>query len=258
MSNLKLKHILFTKEKGLGIITLNRPEALNSMNVQLLRDLGAVLKEIKDDPEVDVVILTGAGKAFCAGLDVKELGSLSPTQADHPLNIGFEVFTFFSNLEQPIIGALNGYVVTGGMELALICDILIASEKAVFRDTHARVGLIPGFGNSQKLPRIVGVSNAMQMLLTAKFVTAHEALRMGLISEVVPEDKLLTRAKELGEEILKGDRYAVRSVKKLVYEGLKTDLGNALTIESTRCRYEALMKSPEDINKRAKQILNKE
>ena len=184
-------------------LTLNRPEARNALSAELRGKLFPALREAEADDDVDVVILTGADPAFCAGLDLKELSSgtdlpdLSPT---------------WPELTKPVIGAINGVAVTGGLELALCCDILIASERARFADTHARVGLMPTWGMSVRLPQAVGRGLAQRMSLTGDYLLADEALRAGLVTQVVLHDDLMDTARAVAASIVGNNRAAVRAL----------------------------------------------
>jgi enoyl-CoA hydratase len=184
-------------------LTLNRPEARNALSAELRGRFFAALRDAEADEDVDVVILTGADPAFCAGLDLKELGSagelpdLSPT---------------WPAMSTPVIGAINGVAVTGGLEVALCCDILIASERARFADTHARVGLMPSWGMSVRLPQAVGRGLAHRMSLTGDYLAADDALRAGLVTQVVAHDQLVPTARAVAASIVGNNRAAVRAL----------------------------------------------
>ena len=212
-------------------VTFNRPEARNALNTALQRASAAALADAESDDGVDVVVLTGADPAFCAGLDLRELGST----AENLRGGGDEPFTNpFSALwamTKPVIGAVNGPAITGGFELALACDFLVASERAKFGDTHARVGVSPGGGMSVFLPQAVGVRRAKEMSLTGNFVDAEEALALGLVNHVVPHDELLPTARQLATDIAGNDRRAVRNLKSLYDRGSKLSVGDAIALE---------------------------
>lgn len=180
---------------GVAVVTMNRPEARNALNTELRRALPVRLRELDADPNVRAMILTGEDPAFCAGLDLKELGSsgLSADPDATPLPFG--------SLTKPLIGAINGVAVTGGFELALGCDFLIASERARFADTHARVGVMPGWGLTVLLPQAIGIRRARQMSFTGNYVDADTALAWGLVNEVVSHDRLIERACELAGDM---------------------------------------------------------
>lgn len=188
--------ILSDVSDGIAVVTMHRPEARNALNAELRRAVPETLQRLDADPDVRVLILTGADPAFCAGLDLGELGSsgLSADPDATPLPFG--------GLTKPLIGAINGAAVTGGFELALGCDLLIASERARFADTHARVGVMPGWGLTVLLPQAIGIRRARQMSFTGNFVDADTALAWGLVNEVVPHGSLLDRARELAADMV--------------------------------------------------------
>jgi enoyl-CoA hydratase len=202
--------VLVDVADGVATVTLNRPQARNALDSELIRALPAVMRELGEDDAVDVVIVTGADPAFCAGLDLKELASSGGNLTSD--DGGGWNRTFWPPLAKPVIGAVNGPAITGGLELALQCDFLVASERAVFGDTHAKVGVIPGGGMSILLPQRVGFAKATQMSLTGRFLDAVEALQWGLVTYVVPHDELLPFTRDLAGQIVAGDRTAVRIV----------------------------------------------
>lgn len=187
--------ILIDVADGIAVVTMHRPDARNALNTELRRAVPATLRELDADPAVRVMILTGSDPAFCAGLDLKELGAsgLSADPDATPLPFGA--------LTKPLIGAVNGAAVTGGFELALGCDLLIASERARFADTHARVGVMPGWGLTVLLPQAIGIRRARQMSFTGNYIDAATALAWGLVNEVVAHDALLDRARELAADM---------------------------------------------------------
>lgn len=199
--------VLLDTADRVATVTLNRPAARNAISTELLAALRAAMAAADADPAVDVVVLTGADPAFCAGLDLGELGTTGrlgtgAMPSPHPWPV----------LDKPVIGAVNGVAVTGGLELALNCDVLIASERARFADTHARVGVLPGWGLSVLLPQAVGFGLARRMSLTGDFLPAAEALRAGLVTEVVPHEELLPAARRLAATIAGNEQDAVRAL----------------------------------------------
>ena len=198
----------------IATLTLNRPEQRNALSSELLRRLRAEMAAADAHDEVDVIILTGAGPAFSAGLDLKELGrtgaNLTPTTPDA---IGSDTpGRPWAATTKPVIGAINGVAVTGGFELALQCDFLVASERAAFGDTHARVGILPGWGLSVLLPQAIGIRRAIEMSLTGNFLDATEAHRLGLVNHVVPHDELIPTARRLGTDIVGNDAASAREL----------------------------------------------
>jgi enoyl-CoA hydratase len=199
-------------------LTLNRPQARNALSSALRTQFFGALRDAEADDSVDVVILTGADPVFCAGLDLKELGDSSQLPDISPQ---------WPPMTKPVIGAINGAAVTGGLELALYCDILIASEQARFADTHARVGLLPTWGLSVRLPQKVGVGMARRMSLTGDYLSAADALRAGLVTEVVPHDQLLATARRVAASIVGNNPNAVRALLASYHriDAAQTDAG---------------------------------
>jgi enoyl-CoA hydratase len=195
--------LLIGTQDRVRTLTLNRPQARNALSRELRRRFFQALRDAEADHDVDVVILTGADPVFCAGLDLKELGDTTELPDISPQ---------WPPMNKPVIGAINGAAVTGGLEFALYCDILIASEQARFADTHARVGLLPTWGLSVRLPQKVGVGLARRMSLTGDYLSAADALRAGLVTEVVPHDELLPTARRVAASIVGNNQKAVRAL----------------------------------------------
>jgi enoyl-CoA hydratase len=199
-------------------LTLNRPQSRNALSAELRRRFFGALRDAEGDADVDVVIVTGADPVFCAGLDLKELGDSTKLPDISPQ---------WPSMAKPVIGAINGAAVTGGLEIALYCDILIASEQARFADTHARVGLLPTWGLSVRLPQKVGVGLARRMSLTGDYLSAADALRAGLVTEVVPHDELLPTAQRVAASIAGNNQNAVRALLASYHriDAAQTDAG---------------------------------
>lgn len=210
------------------IVEMHRPEARNALSIALQRELAHALHEADTDGGVACVVFTGADPAFCAGLDLKELGSGT---APGTLDSGDSPFAALWSMRTPVIGAINGACATGGLELALACDFLVASERAKFGDTHARVGFTPAGGMSVLLPQAVGLRKAREMSLTGNFVDATEAHRIGLVNHVVAHEDLIATAVGLGTDIAGGDQGAVRELKHLYDRGWKLNGGDAIALE---------------------------
>jgi enoyl-CoA hydratase len=217
-------------------VTLNRPDARNAMNTALQRDHAIALAAAEGDDGVDVVVLTGSDPAFCAGLDLRELGTTAANLVGGRDDEHRSPFTVLWTMTKPVIGAINGPAVTGGFELALGCDFLVASERATFGDTHARVGVTPGGGMSVFLPQTVGLRKAKEMSLTGNFVDAEEALALRLVNHVVAHGELLPTARRLAADIAGNDQHAVRNLKQLYDRGSKLSVGDALALEQERFR----------------------
>ncbi|MDT5160908.1 MAG: enoyl-CoA hydratase [Mycobacterium sp.] len=219
--------LLIDTQDRVRTLTLNRPQARNALSSELRRRFFQALRDAEADDEVDVVILTGADPVFCAGLDLKELGDSSQLPDISPQ---------WPPMTKPVIGAINGAAVTGGLEFALYCDILIASEQARFADTHARVGLLPTWGLSVRLPQKVGVGLARRMSLTGDYLSAADALRAGLVTEVVPHEDLLPTARKVAASIVGNNQNAVRALLASYHriDAAQTDAG--LWIEATSAK----------------------
>jgi enoyl-CoA hydratase len=216
-------------ENEVALVTLNRPGAMNALSRELRAAIAETFEKLEADPTVRVVILTGAGRAFCAGLDLKELGQGRDTvqgtvETKDPV-------TSMARFSGPIIGAINGVAITGGFEIALACDVLICSSEARFADTHGRVGILPGWGLSQRLSRTIGIYRAKELSLTGNFLTAQQAAEWGLANRVVAPDELLPAAKKLAADMLSLVPEALSGYKKLIDQGYAETFGDALKTE---------------------------
>src|SRR5882672_11430868 len=183
--------LLVDKRDGITTLTLNRPESMNALSQALRMALVEAFAELSNDEDTKVVILTGAGRAFCAGLDLRELSATGMTAKDAVVGGPTDIVRAMEAFDRPIIGAINGFAITGGFEVALACDILIASSAAQFADTHARVGVMPGWGLSQKLSRTIGIYRAKELSLTGNYLSAEQAAEWGLVNRVVAPEALL-------------------------------------------------------------------
>src|SRR6478752_4282548 len=219
-------------------LTLNRPKSRNALSSALRKQFFAALRDAESDADVDVVILTGADPVFCAGLDLKELGDTTELPDISPK---------WPAMRTPVIGAINGAAVTGGLEIALYCDVLIASEQARFADTHARVGLLPTWGLSVRLPQKVGVGMARRMSLTGDYLSAADALRTGLVTEVVAHDELLPAARRIAASIVGNNQKAVRALLASYHRIDDAQTGEGLWIEATSARQWMSSASGDDI-----------
>lgn len=220
------------REEGVALVTLDRPEAMNALSRGLRGALAGAFRALAEDPAIGVVILTGAGRAFCAGLDLKEMGG-EAAAAGGPAAMTEEgdLIEAVRACPVPVIGAINGFAITGGFELALACDFLIASSAARFADTHARVGIVPGWGLSQLLPRWIGPGRARELAFTGNYLDAEQACAWGLVNRVVAPEALLDTCRSLARDILSCDARTVREIKRLHREGGATTLGEALALE---------------------------
>jgi enoyl-CoA hydratase/carnithine racemase len=229
--------IIYEKENGTGYITLNRPQALNAYNIRMRDELYEVLGAVRDDPEVEVVILKGAGeKAFCAGADLTEFLTAPPPVLARRARFEKDIWGRFLGIDKPFIAAMHGYVLGSGIEMALCCDIRLATEDARFGLPEPGLGIIPAAGGSQTLPRTVGRAVALDMLMSGRWLTADEALKIKLVNRVVSRDNLLPEAEKLADRIRSYDSRAVRLVKQAVTRGLDLTLDKGLKLERTLYR----------------------
>ncbi|KQY09772.1 enoyl-CoA hydratase [Mycobacterium sp. Root135] len=229
-------------------LTLNRPQARNALSLELRTRFYAALHEAEADDAVDVVILTGADPVFCAGLDLKELGDTTELPDISPK---------WPAMSTPVIGAINGAAVTGGLELALYCDVLIASENARFADTHARVGLLPTWGLSVRLPQKVGVGMARRMSLTGDYLSADDALRAGLVTEVVAHDQLVPAARAVAASIVGNNRKAVQALLASYHRIDESQTGAGLWIEAASARQWMAVATGDDIASSRAEVLER-
>ena len=225
--------ILKTKEKdGILIVTINRPKALNALNSKFFKEMDDVITSIEAKPEVRVMIITGKGKAFVAGADISEMVDMDANQGEQFSQVGQNTFSNLEKLAIPVIAAVNGFALGGGCELMMACDFRIASTFAKFGQPEVSLGLTPGYAGTQRLPRQVGLNNALYMLLTGEMIKAEEALRIGLVQKVVQPEQLMEEALKLAETIKSKGPNAVSKVKKLVHKGLELDFENGSKMES--------------------------
>ena len=215
-----------------GILTIDRQEALNALNSQVLNDLDAAIDEVAANDDVYVVVLTGAGRSFVAGADIGEMKQFSSIDGRNFGIHGGNVFLKLENMAKPVIAAINGFALGGGCELSMACDIRLASEKAKFGQPEVGLGITPGFGGTQRLARIVGVSNAMELILTAKVIGAAEAKAIGLVSEVYPPEELMPKALELANAICANAQIAVQESKRCIRMGMQTDISTGSAFEA--------------------------
>ena len=223
------QNILVTKEGAIGIIQLNRPKLLNALNFELMTELVNALEELDREAAVKVMILTGGERAFAAGADLAEMSQATPV--DLVLGRRFELWDRIRKISKPIIAAVSGYCLGGGNELAMNCDLIIASETATFGQPEVNVGIIPGAGGTQRLPRVVGKYKAMEMILTGKSISADEAYRIGLVNHVVPPESLMEEAKKIATDIASKPPISIRSAKEAILRAQDTTLEVGLEFE---------------------------
>jgi enoyl-CoA hydratase len=244
--------VLVAKDNRLATVTLNRPEKLNALNAELRSTFCTTMRKLRSDPEVGCVIITGAGRAFCAGLDLRELSTAQLREMG-----GANFISVIEDMEVPVIAAVNGFAVTGGFELALACDIMLAADTAQFADTHARVGVMPGGGMTARLPQAVGIRKAKELSLTGNYLTAQEAEKLGLVNRVVPGAKLLEVARELAAQILSCDPLMVRQIKRLYDLTSRASVGDGLRLEQDFSRAHSLSRDLGDMDTRRQRVMER-
>lgn len=228
-----MENVIYEKSGSVGIVTINRPKALNALNTATLNELDWLVNDIAKDSSVRVVIIRGAGeKAFVAGADITEMQAMSAMEARGFGKLGQSVFNKLENLPQPVIAAINGFTLGGGCELAMACDIRIATDKAKFGQPEVMLGVTPGFAGTQRLPRLVGKGNAKELLFIGDPIDATEAHRLGLVNKVVPVESLMDAAMAMAEKIASRAPLAVQLCKAAVNEGLDVDLKSATAYEA--------------------------
>lgn len=217
---------------AVATITLNRPKVMNALSLQMRKELVAALYDIKANADVRSVVLTGSGKAFCAGLDLHELQEVK--QSDYVSGIiGKELLDVLAEMDCPVIAAVNGPAITGGLELILCCDVIIASDQAIFADTHAKVGIVPGWGITQKLPALIGPYRAKEISLSGRKIDAQTAYEWGLVNHVVEHDQLLQEAIAMGHDMAECDAGSQQAIKSLIDVGWTSSIEEGLAMEQT-------------------------
>ena len=228
-----MSFVTLERNGAVGVITMNRPEALNALNGQVLADLSVVLDEVANDDSILVAIVTGAGRSFVAGADIGQMSTLTPTEAKKFGLFGNEVFLKLENLAKPTIAAVNGFALGGGCELSMSCDIRIAAANAKFGQPECNLGILPGFGGTQRLARLVGKGRAKELIFTCDYISADEAYRIGLANKVVPQEELMDTCIAMAEKILSKGSYAISLAKMCIETGMDTDLDSGLDMEAT-------------------------
>ncbi len=248
-----MSHILFEKVDGVGVVTFNRTSALNALNTEVLGALERLVEEVKTDDSLRVLVFTGAGKAFVAGADIKEMATMSAEEARQFAGRGQRVFSEIEKMDKVTIAAVNGFALGGGCEMALACDIRLAGIKAKFGQPEVKLGITPGFAGSQRLPKLIGVSHAKYMILTGDMIGADKALELGLVSGVYED--VLEEAVSLGSRIARNAPLALSYSKKAIDEGLTVPLEQGNRIEAA---YFGLSFATEDQKRGMKAFIEKE
>ena len=230
--DMEYKYIIYEKSDGVATITLNRPEALNAFSKDVVSEILHVLEDVKNDENVRVVILTGAGeKAFSAGADIKSMAGMNALKARGLSLMGEKLCVALENLEKPVVAALNGYALGGGLEVAMSCDLRIASENARVGQTEVNIGLIPGWGGTQRLTRLVGMTKAKELVFTGKMIDAKTAEQIGILNMVIPADKFRETVRQFALELAAKAPVAVKVAKVLINKGADIGLDSALALE---------------------------
>jgi enoyl-CoA hydratase len=233
-AGLALANVAYEKKGGIAYVTINRPKVLNALNTPTWTDLRTAFEDARDDSMVRGVILTGAGdKAFIAGADISELAHVSAVQAEQSSRFGQKVLDLIENFGKPVVAAVNGFALGGGCETAMACTIRIAVETAKFGQPEVSLGLVPGGGGTQRLPRLVGKGRALQLILSGEMISAQEAHRIGLINEIVPAADLITRAEAILKRIASNAPIAVKYALDAVNKGLETSQSEGLALEAS-------------------------
>lgn len=243
---MKFENTLCEKGEGIATITVNRPKALNALNKEALQEISARLDEAEGDETVKVVVITGAGdKSFCVGLDLKSVKGISAVDGMNLSLLGQKLTKKIEELRKPVIAAINGYALGGGLELAMSCDLRVASENAKLGQPELNVGLIPGWGGTQRLPRLVGRGIAKELIFTGKMIDANRAKQLGLLNAVVPPDKLESAVKELALELITKPPVGIQLAKQLINSSIEIDLTRGLVQEAQAF---GVLASTEDFN----------
>ena len=232
---MEYNNLIVEKNEGICIVKINRPKSLNALNEEVLCELEWAFDDIKNDSSVKVVIITGEGKAFVAGADIIVMRNMSAGEGAAFSAHGNRVFRKIELLNKPVIAAINGFAFGGGCELSMACDLRIASTKAKFAQPEVGLGIIPGHGGTQRLPRIIGVTKAKELIYTGDIIDAAEALNLGFLNKVVEPENLIDEAKALAAKIIKNSVIAVGYGKEAINRGMQTDMDTALTMESNFC-----------------------
>jgi enoyl-CoA hydratase len=226
------KSLILKTEDGIAYITINRPEALNALNTDVLADLTNVFNWVNDSDDVKIAILTGAGRSFVAGADIAQMEKLTVQEGRDMTLKGQRVMNLIEQIDKMVICAINGFALGGGCELAMACDIRIASDKAKFGQPEVNLGIIPGFGGTQRLPRLVGTGMAKYLIATGEMISADEACRIGLVEKVVPADDLLAEATKIAKTIISKAPIGIKMAKHSINVGMKMDVTNGVAYEA--------------------------
>jgi enoyl-CoA hydratase len=230
---MELKNVLLSNEGEIGILAINRPKALNALNMETLQDIQAGIQEVKNRPDIKVLIITGSGeKAFVAGADISEMKGMNSIEALNFAKLGHLTLKMIEDLDRPVIAAVNGFALGGGTELALACDFIYASENAKFGQPEVTLGILPGFGGTQRLSRLIGKGKAKELILTGKIIGAQEAFQLGIVNRVIPQASFMEEVRKLAAQIAANGVVAVRLSKMVINAGFNMELTEACSLES--------------------------
>lgn len=229
------KNLLFDVKEGIGYVTINRPKSLNALNSELLSELEDVFKMIQDANNVRAVIMTGSGRAFVAGADISQMVDLTGIEGQEMMKQGARVMNLIESVDKPVIGAINGFALGGGCELAMACDIRIAAEEAQFGQPEVNLGIIPGFGGTQRLPRLVGKGMGKYLIMTADYIKAAEAEKIGLVEKVVPAEELMATCETIAKKIMSKAPIAIKAAKTAINNGIMLDVETGVALEGEAC-----------------------
>jgi enoyl-CoA hydratase len=233
-STLTLENVLYEKKGAIAYVTINRPKELNALNLKTWENLRSAFEDARNDTAIRGVILTGAGdKAFIAGADISELATITAVEAERSSSYGQEVLNLIENLGKPVIAAVNGFSLGGGCETAMACTIRVAAEHAQFGQPEVTLGIIPGGGGTQRLPRLIGKGRALQLILSGEMISAQEAYRIGLVNEVVPAADLMARAEAILKQISSNAPIAVKYALEAANKGMEMSLSQGLSLEAS-------------------------
>lgn len=233
MAVMEYQKLIVERQDGIGVIRINHPDALNALNTLVLSELGKAFDAFAADESVEVVVITGEGRAFVAGADITEMSAMTAQEGKAFGRLGADVFRKIEMMPQPVIAAVNGFALGGGCELAMACDIRIASSKAKFGQPEVGLGITPGFSGTQRLPRLVGLGKAKELIYTAAVIPADEACRIGLVNRVVEPGALMDEALALAAAIASKARLAVRYAKEAINRGIETDIETGIDMETS-------------------------
>lgn len=229
------QNLKYEIKDSIAYITVNKPKTLNALNKEVLQELHNVFTRVNEDISIKVVILTGEGRAFVAGADIAEMVSLSGIEGQEMMKQGARIMNYIEDIDKPVIAAVNGFALGGGCELAMACDIRIASENAKFGQPEVGLGIIPGFGGTQRLPRLVGKGMAKYLIMTTEMISAEEAYRIGLVEKIVPLEELVPTCENIAKIISSKASIAIKAVKSAINNGIMLDLKTGVALEGEAC-----------------------